>query len=242
MKEFMTKFELLIYLYEEHERLGHFQIFPASIQEIEEAETFCGHKFPPLYKEYMLRFGNSKGSFFSENGMGIDFFIYNNKHFNEDMKKYGSKYGFHIKPGTIAIGGQPSSYMIINVYEQGREHTVGIMDFQDSFDLVNESYLWGTDGLFKETWIGDSPYACLFKSTWLELRLCNVISYFNSIFFKYHPLNFVNWDEYKTYNEAKMLKAIEQNKHLSVEQMAKKLKISSLVELEGILQSFNKDM
>ena len=239
----MTKFELLIYLYEEHERLGNMQLSPASIQEIEEAEAFCGHTFPPLYKEFLLRFGNSEGSSFENNCMGVKHFIYNNEGFNKCMEKNGSKYGFPTpKPGTIVIGGVPSSFILINVYEQTYEHTVCVIDFQHSFALGNESYLWGTDELFKETWIEKERLYGLFKSSWLELEIINSLAYLDFVFTEYHPLNFVNWDEYKTYNEAKMLKAIEQNKHLSVEQMAKKLKISSLVELEGILQSFNKDM
>lgn len=243
MKEFMTKFELLIYLYEEHERLGNMQLSPASIQEIEEAEAFCGHTFPPLYKEFLLRFGNSKGSFFDMGCMGLKHFVDNNKNFNENMKEYGSKYGFPTpKFGTIVIGGAPRLYSLINVYEKTYEHTVGIIDFADSIPLGNESYLWGTDELFKEAWVGEHRFSCLFKSSWLEVEITTSLAYLDFVFTKYHPLNFVNWDEYKTYNETNMLKAIEQNKHLSVEQMAKKLKISSLVELEGILQSFNKDM
>jgi hypothetical protein len=196
----MNKFELLSYLLEEQQKSGRVKLAPSKEEDIQKVETWLGFRMPPLYRKFLLLYGNSDGGVFDDI-CGTRDLIGFNKALSERLEQYGKQYNYPpIGRNVLVIGGEGTMHALslIDTSEKTEEHTLGFIDFEQVYDFGDErKVLWG-GGILKN-W-GECVPPQFFKSTWLEYYLDYLLRSLG-IRNEYHPLNFVNWEEFKKVNK-----------------------------------------
>lgn len=198
----MNKFELLSFLLEETQKGGKLRLASSKENDIQKVETWLGFRMPPLYRKFLLLYGNSEGGVFDDI-CGTKDLIGFNKALIERLEQYGKEYSYpSIGRNVLVIGGEGTMHglEVIDVLEHVEEHTVGSIDFGQIYDFEDErKVLWG-EAILNDWWMYKEEPAFFFKSTWLEMYLERIFRSFKMTY-KQHPLAFVNWEEFKKVNK-----------------------------------------